>query len=357
MARVESGLDRSTAAARLAENSRRGKAGLVRFVPVANEVLEVNRNIYYPLKLKKGKRTPLGVFAHSALDKKIVQTPSHALLFKCWPDHKRSALLGRMRFADKQGRLYRDIDIKGCGYLEADQPRTRGPIGVRPAGLMLDSNHSNRGGLLEKDIALYDFEISEQLLKWGIRTSRTLAVVSLKEIVGFGKTIPIRRYGKVYPDRRLPANFQPVVEVRAFGTRARIEDLDAGKPEFSRLILNDAKSMVAQEIPQKIRLTDNQYLEWFSKTLGENLGKLHKMGWTHNFLYPHNVTLDCRIVDLDSVEKHPDSIQFRSDYKRAAETLNTFSKIISDLRQRFWDSPYQLHEAFHQAYYKTRHAE
>lgn len=358
MSRVESDLDRPQAAARLAENSRKGKAGLVRFVPIENQVLEVNRNIYFPLKLKKGKPTPLGVFAHSPLSERSTEEPKHSLLFECWPEHKRSALVTRTNFADKQGRIYRDIDIKGCGYLEPDQLSNRAPMEVGLPGRIVEGNQNNREGLLEKDIALYDFEISEQCLKWGIRTSRTVAIVSLKEIVGAGQTIQIRRYSRVYPDRRLPTNFQPVVEIRAFGTKARIEDLDAGKPKFSRLILNDAKAMVATEIKQNTRLTDRQYLNWFAETLGRNLGLLHKMGWTHNFLYPHNVTLDCRIVDLDGVEKQPASIQFHSDFTRAEETLNTFSKIISDLRlrRRFWDSPYRLHESFRHAYNKTRYA-
>lgn len=31
--------------------------------------------------------------------------------------HTRSGILGRVIFSDKEGRLYRDIDLKGIGYV------------------------------------------------------------------------------------------------------------------------------------------------------------------------------------------------------------------------------------------------
>jgi len=43
-------------------------------------------------------------------------------------------------------------------------------------------------------------------------------------------------------------------------------------------------------------------LEWFAKTLGENLAKLHNAGYFHGYVSEHNVTLDGCIVDLDSVD-------------------------------------------------------
>jgi hypothetical protein len=46
-------------------------------------------------------------------------------------------------------------------------------------------------------------------------------------------------------------------------------------------------------------------MEWFAKTLGKNIGLMHSNGWAHGnpYIYstPSNVTLDCRIVDLDTV--------------------------------------------------------
>ena len=59
--------------------------------------------------------------------------------------------------------------------------------------------------------------------------------------------------------------------------------------------------MVSQELGYKRTITDKEYFEWFAKTLGENVGIMHRNGWTHRYLSSHNVTLDCRIVDLDSV--------------------------------------------------------
>ena len=44
-----------------------------------------------------------------------------------------------------------------------------------------------------------------------------------------------------------------------------------------------------------------RYLFWFAETLGKNVGLLHAHHYSHNYLSPHNITLDARIVDLDSV--------------------------------------------------------
>jgi hypothetical protein len=49
-------------------------------------------------------------------------------------------------------------------------------------------------------------------------------------------------------------------------------------------------------------MSDLEYLKWFAKTLGYNIGLMHKNGFEHHYIDGgHNVTLDCRIVDLDGI--------------------------------------------------------
>ncbi len=86
----------------------------VLFSPVKNNVLMVNPNISSPLKLEKGKTSPIGLFADKTRTK-----PSEAgqIGLEILPRHLRSTLLARAIFRDNQGNLYRDIDIKGAGFL------------------------------------------------------------------------------------------------------------------------------------------------------------------------------------------------------------------------------------------------
>ena len=48
-----------------------------------------------------------------------------------------------------------------------------------------------------------------------------------------------------------------------------------------------------------------EYLKWFAKTLGTNVARMHKAGYSHRFLHSQNVTADCGIMDNDSVKELP----------------------------------------------------
>jgi len=69
-------------------------------------------------------------------------------------------------------------------------------------------------------------------------------------------------------------------------------------------MFEDAKSLVSQELGRGNNpLTDQEYLEWFAETLGKNVGLMHKNGWFHAGLSPHNITLDCSVCDFDTVKE------------------------------------------------------
>lgn len=274
---------------------------LALFSEVKNKVVDINPHLRIPFKLEKGKPTPLGVFAETNFNFhfKPAERPKGKKSLEVFPkQHRRSAILGRAVFEDDQGRRYRDIDLKGVGVIGGPPYYHRVRVG-EPGGYRGEG--AGREGLLDRKVAEYDYRRSEQFTKAGIRTSRTVAVIELEELVVNGQ-----RISRVEAIRqgRIDRSFHPAVEVRAFGTRGRVEDLEAGGREYGRELLADAKRFVEQELGFDRPMSDAEYLEWFAKTLGRNVALMHKNGWAHGFLAKgHNITLDCRIVDLDSVEE------------------------------------------------------
>lgn len=312
-------------------NTGRNKNYLVRFHPVDNTVIEVNPDIHSPFKLTVGEPTPLGVFASGfkeGRDKKgkWVKMP----VFECWTPHRRSALLGRVIFADRQGRMYRDLDIKGVGYIDVSPysgPNIKWPGGkVETGGLH---------GLLGEESARFDLQMSEEFSNAGIRTYRTVAIVELKEIVIGGKLISVKEAYERGLVTELTEDFHPVAQIRAYGTRARIDDAQHTDPAFSQLLLGDAQNLVSQELGLA-NFTSGDYMEWFAKTLGENVGLMHKNGWSHNYLTGHNITLDCRIVDLDGVRKLSSKKEMYQDVNLAFNSLTLFVDSSGFFQSRYY---------------------
>ncbi len=113
--------------------------------------------------------------------------------------------------------------------------------------------------------------------------------------------------------------------MRAFSTKARVSETNRCLYETSVIsdVISDAKKLVSQEFGRGNKsLSNKEYLEWFAKTLGENVGLMHRNGWYHCFLGSHNITLDCRIVDLDSITELSREIDQCDDINGAKSTLD-----------------------------------
>lgn len=209
--------------------------------------------------------------------------------------HGRSALVGQVIFKDIDGRIYRDLDLKGIGKVEFNQSKPSvGLVEMGPHGFE---------GLFRDTWARVGAERAEEFLKFGIRTERYLALIELEEFID-------ENGNKVLSIDKLSIG-PTIVAVRVFGTKNRISDINDTS-------LLDAKTIVAQEQgknEQKFSWRD--YLKWFSETLGKNVGLMHKNDYIHRFLLNHNITLDCRIVDLDFVDEHGTSSQIKKDIIRA----------------------------------------
>lgn len=219
--------------------------------------------------------------------------------------------------------MYRDIDLKGVGSFVflSQNSYTDTDVGKSFGG-------GSRKGLLDRDTAWPDWETAEVFTQAGIRTYRILAIIKLNQLVVRGEKIDLEE--AVRRDI-VDEDFVPVVAVRAFGARARVEDLVTKYIEAdSRVWIDDAKQLVAKEFGRGA-LSDEEYACWFAKTLGENVGLMHKNDWYHSYLTSHNITLDCRIVDLDSVTKLQQPSQWASDFDAAANTLSIFRSALNSM--------------------------
>jgi hypothetical protein len=318
--------------------SKRWEKYLVPLNSVKNVVILVNPglNLYAPFDLEVGKPSPLGLFVKSEFETSPGNLPEGKHAAEFMDKHNRTLLLGRLIFQDAEGGLYRDIDLKGIGAIFNEGRGKEAQI-FQPGAdkrTFFPSAMMKNTGIMDKEVALYDYKMNEKLIKAGIRTCRVLAIIELQEIFAreskyddvVDKTDPPRKISLEEAVKKgiIRKDFHPVIEVRAFGTRARIQNIlydennelriknygmeteDYGRPlssdAYAKLMLEDAKKLVSQELGLKKIMSNADYLEWFAKTLGHNLGLLHKNGWMHNYIHAgHNITLDCRLVDFDSV--------------------------------------------------------
>lgn len=266
-------------------------------VRVSNEVEWVNPDMNLPFDLSSGTSTDIAVMVipnHSPLEKDTEVLGLYG--------HHRSVLLGRILFTDKQGVTYRDIDSKGSGYVDVAVWGNKQLAGHGTDG---EDFRGTRGkGLLELGSAHMDQAFGEIFSEAGVRVARAIAVIKLKELVDKdGHKISLEEAR----DRGiLETDFEPVIELRAFGTRARIAD--------TANHVKDAMALVAQELGIDPKyFSAKNYLLWYAETLGEQMRKIHELGFTHGGLHQNNLTLDCRLVDFDSAHYIPDDYDERGD--------------------------------------------
>jgi hypothetical protein len=274
---------------------------------VKNKVYWVNGDMQLPFDLRRGAASDLGLFLTTQSEQeKVYDLEVH-------PYHNRSSMLERVVFRDNEGRLYRDVDLKGTGNLvsiggkmknvplQGEQRAATGPLGIAELGY-----------------AKTDRDVTEQFLRKGIRTYRIVAIIELQELIdGEGTHISVdeaKARGYLHDDET------PIVEVRAFGTKMRVRDA------YNRSYVEDAKKIVAAELGVQVE-TDRDYVDWFVSTLAKEAAKIHKAGYLHRYLNAHNITLDCRIVDLDSVYTRAEAGD-SFEALRVADVKDAFSAIV-----------------------------
>jgi hypothetical protein len=281
---------------------------------VKNEVIFVNHDIDVPFKLEEGKEANLGLF--------LTQNQTEGVKIEKQKTHGRAGILGRVIIGDKEGRNYRDIDMKGIGYISNENIY----------------NFTGTPGILNRKSAEKELEVSEALLKLGVRTSRVMAILRLEEI--FDKNDEPITIEEAKKNRLIKETDEPVLEMRLMGTNKRIQDLDDEKNK--RLFIDDAKMIVATELGKNVEeFTDKNYLIWFAKNLGTQVGLMHRNNWTHGILTEQNITLDGRIVDFATAQHEPtlkdkdeiDKIISSQDLEFAILTLkDLYLRTYTDIR-------------------------
>ncbi len=271
---------------------------------VENTVLWVNPELQLPFKLEVGQPTELGIF----LTPQSEMSKDRSRRVEVSLHHKRSGFLGRVIFSEKKKdgvrpELYRDIDVKGLGYLNKRKILPKSRVGVVPVKQLKHYGKVVTLGIMNLEDAQKDAFMAELLHKQGVRTHRAIAIISLDEIIDAeGKKIKIEEAKKL---GILLKSDKPVLEIRAFGTKTRLEDVfsDHTTPEMRELFLEDARVLVAQELGKNPEeFSRLEYFKWLAGEVGRNIGLLRKNRWKHSYLIEgHNITLDGRLVDFDSV--------------------------------------------------------
>jgi len=260
---------------------------------VKNETIWVNDEIN-EFDLEKGKPARLGTFLNPRDD-----DPDSVPLEVRYGHHRSGIITRRIFHDDKQ--WYRDVRLKGIGFMTMDKENYSTKSIVKPIYRM---RAGYLGGILKYKSAKWSAEWDEGFYEAGIRTDRVMAIIRLLEYIDEnGDKQPIDELKKKFIVHR---DFDPVVEVDAFGTITRINEVIKDKDE-AQLLLDDARILVAEELGIKPdQFSFHDYLLWFAQNLGRNISLMHKNGWIHQNLtmensHHINITLDCRIVDKDTV--------------------------------------------------------
>lgn len=248
-------------------------------IEVANHVLWVNPEINLPFSISVDQPSELGVFVinyGSGIKSRL------SLGFE--NINHRAGFLGEIVITDSRGNLYRDFDLKGVGYVT--NPAGKDILRVYQTRLR---GKDDTWGTWRNDKAEREREITEFLVKRGVRTYRIAAILELEEIaLPRGEIISVeeaKRRGVINQ------NETPAIGLRVYRNRDRIRHQETN----SETIFHRAKTIMEQELKHK--LSWEEYLFWFAQTLGENLGKIQESHW-HGWVSTHNITLACEIIDF-----------------------------------------------------------
>jgi len=235
----------------------------------------------------------------------------NALVY-CRPDNRRTGIL-----SSQSGILLEDVplpylDEKGLGQLNEEFA-----YGSRIRHKYVRTSQSGTffgtWGLADLNWVNRDANATDGLYEDGIRIVPTVAILEISQIPDEnGNFISL----KEAIERGLVASYTiPAIQFRAFVTPYRSKDLicveAANLPEKEIIRRKNMLLMAFDDMPGDrtipVDLSNGlqsvpEYLEWFSRTFGQNLARLHKKRKVHNWLHAmHNVTLDVRIVDSDGL--------------------------------------------------------
>ena len=142
-----------------------------------NKVLWANPDFpAAPFLFEKGQSTPLGRLLRLKHSEESPVSADDMVLIRT--GHGRSAEVPQQYlFRDNAGVLYACIDLKGIGYVNENDA---GEPVVSP--WQYNAHRKNIKGLEDKKWARIDIKFSELFAQHGMKTSRTLALIDLKQL-------------------------------------------------------------------------------------------------------------------------------------------------------------------------------
>ncbi len=277
-------------------------------------------NLAYQLALGSSRRRPDGIVWAREL-------------------HNRSAILLANAKITIGNQVFNYLDAKGTGLLEDKHRDTKSAdenryTNYRVAATSKPHDHpysEETSGLATQSWVDIDNSMSARLEFLGIRTVPIVAIADIGEVIDpNGNKISI---AKAKERGYVAQGTEPVILYRAWVTPFRLTealyrpewDKEYGditttrETEKKRVIVRTAIADIQKDtsIPLEVRnsFSDiSQYLRWLASTIGSNLGKMHRLGITHGFLYRlHNITLDGRFVDLDDMVENSSPKRIEDD--------------------------------------------
>lgn len=280
---------------------------------VENEVVWVNNQITSPLDLTIMQSSSLGVFLVGSDSSKVSD-----ISLAVETAHGRSGYLGKYDVVDKKGIKFPHVDLKGTGYIKSykrEDPESKAYDYEPRVEIIGRKDENSTYGIWRRDKAEREITITENINNEGIRTNRIMGLIKINEVsLPDGQIITIeqaKKAGLIHPFE------EPVIGVRAYRFRERIQHCYRHSEEF----ITQAKDEVSQELGRE--LSWQEYLVWFSETLGQNLAMLHEADYYHGAPEEHNITLAAEIVDFGLGEP-TNTKRLNNNAEGTVETLTWF---------------------------------
>lgn len=229
--------------------------------------------------------------------------------------HLRAVLLtGEANIQDSDGVRYRYLDAKGTGNIDVIEKNGKGLVDERfsrflkPTPSYPASAYSEKTwGQATRGWTDIDIKAYKKFQELGIKTVPIVATASIDEVLDKdGNIISIK---EAKEQGYLNSQTDPYQIFRAWVTPFRLHEIEFDpEGEFHMGFDPTSKDIELKRSVLKSAMEDigignvKDYLEWLAKEIGGGLGLMHKNGVGHGFLGGlHNITLDGRFMDLDSV--------------------------------------------------------
>lgn len=305
--------------------------------PVKNKVVWATRQVRFPFRVQVGKSTPLGVFSiPSSRGIKLANFDYADLLSRSFFFWK------PVVYGDTHGNVYRWLRLKGVGLIRRKNV-AQYPMELPHSIPRGKRRYQDNLGIVEGTNAAYTRKVSEKFLRAGIRITPEIAHIKLFQY-------PVEKAGETRSYELFLKYLDPHVVLTAFGCLGKVADAP------NRALLEKAVRTVKSELGRK-RFSKGDYLHWFACTFAENLAKTHSRGWLHNNITSHNVTLDARITDFDTVSgigcRHKSRRAFEARRgKEAVDAKEMLASLVLSFDQNFDQEKIldTFEEVYHEAY-------